>query len=101
MSELVSSAPVVKHQATNEELLTRAKRVVAGGDSSTMRVLPYHLPLVADRGEGPHVWDAEGRQYIDLNMAYGPLIFGHRPRHVVEAVTRPVHEHGSQRGLPT
>jgi hypothetical protein len=36
----------------SEELLGRAKQSVAGGDSSTMRVLPYHAPLVIDRGAG-------------------------------------------------
>ena len=66
-----------------------------------MRVLPYHLPLVAERGDGCKVWDVDGREYIDLNMAYGPLIFGHRPRHVIEAVTRQIAQNGSQLGFPT
>jgi glutamate-1-semialdehyde 2,1-aminomutase len=66
-----------------------------------MRVLPYHLPLVAERGEGSRLWDADGNEYIDLNMAYGPLIFGHRPRKVIEAVTRQISERGSILGFPT
>lgn len=66
-----------------------------------MRVLPYHLPLVAERGDGCRLWDVDGREYIDLNMAYGPLLFGHRPRHVIEAVTRQIVESGSQLGFPT
>ena len=45
-----------------------------------MCVLPYHLPLVAERGSGARLWDADGNEFIDLNMAYGPLIFGYRPR---------------------
>jgi glutamate-1-semialdehyde 2,1-aminomutase len=85
----------------NDALLARAKRSIAGGDSSTMRVLPYHLPLVAERGAGSRIWDVEGREYIDLNMAYGPLIFGHCPPHVVDAVTRQIAERGSQLGFPT
>jgi len=56
---------------------------IAGGDNSTMRVLPYHLPLVATRGKGSRVWDVDGQEYIDMNMAYGPLIFGHRPQPIV------------------
>ena len=82
-------------------LLERARRVIAGGDSSTMRVLPYHLPLVAERGEGSRVWDADGNEYLDLNIAYGPLILGHRPRKVVDAVMRQVSERGSMLGFPT
>jgi glutamate-1-semialdehyde 2,1-aminomutase len=82
-------------------MLERGKRSIAGGDSSTMRVLPYHIPLVADRGEGARVWDVEGNEYIDLNMAFGPLLFGHRPSHVIESVTRQITDKGSQLGFPT
>jgi glutamate-1-semialdehyde 2,1-aminomutase len=81
-------------------LLERARKSIAGGDNSTMRVLPYHLPLVAVRGEGSRVWDADGQEHIDLNMAYGPLIFGHRPQPVIEAVVRQITESGSQLGFP-
>src|SRR6478672_10374913 len=84
----------------SERLLDRARDSVAGGDNSTMRVLPYHLPLVAVRGEGSRVWDADGQEHIDLNMAYGPLIFGHRPQPVIEAVVRQITESGSQLGFP-
>lgn len=65
-----------------------------------MRVLPYHLPLVAARGQGSRVWDVDGHEYIDLNMAYGPLIFGHRPQPVIDAVVRQLTESGSQLGFP-
>ncbi|MEQ8848874.1 aspartate aminotransferase family protein [Botrimarina sp.] len=82
-------------------MLARAKQSLAGGDSSTMRVLPYHLPLVADRGEGCRLWDIDGREYIDMNMAYGPLLLGHRPKAVIESVTRQISDRGSQLGFPT
>ena len=84
----------------SERLLERARQSIAGGDNSTMRVLPYHLPLVAVRGEGCRVWDVDGQEYIDLNMAYGPLIFGHRPPAVIDAVVRQITESGSQLGFP-
>ena len=83
------------------EALARARRSVAGGDSSTMRVLPYHLPVVADRGEGPYLFDIDGNRYIDLNMSYGPLLFGHRPEFLVRRMVRQLTEHGSQLGFPT
>jgi glutamate-1-semialdehyde 2,1-aminomutase len=85
----------------NQELITRARESIAGGDSSTMRVLPYHLPLVATRGKGCRVWDADDKQYIDLNMAFGPLIFGHCPPAVIRAVQRQISNFGSQLGFPT
>lgn len=85
----------------SEQLMRRACRSLAGGDSSTMRVVPYHLPLVAERGAGARIWDADGQEYIDLNMAYGPLLFGHCPAHVVERVEEQIAERGSQLGFPT
>jgi glutamate-1-semialdehyde 2,1-aminomutase len=84
----------------SQRLLERARQSIAGGDNSTMRVLPYHLPLVAVRGEGSRVWDVDGQEYLDLNMAYGPLIFGHRPPSVVKAVLGQVADGGSQLGFP-
>lgn len=85
---------------TSEALLERACRSLAGGDSSTMRVLPYHVPLFAERGEGPRIWDADGNEYVDLNMAYGPLLLGHCPPRVSRAVCRQVTRYGSQFGFP-
>jgi len=84
----------------SEQLLERAKKSVAGGDSSTMRVLPYHPALLIDRGKGCQIWDVDGNDYIDLNMAYGPLLFGHRPSFVIEKVVRQLQEKGSQFGFP-
>ncbi len=86
---------------TNEQILQRGRRAIAGGDSSTMRVLPYHLPLVASHGRGSRVWDVDGNEYLDLNMAFGPLLFGHCPEHVVAAVTDQITNRGSQLGFPT
>src|SRR3984957_5890570 len=86
---------------TNEQILQRGRRAIAGGDSSPMRVLPVHLPLVASHGRGSRVWDVDGNEYIDLNMAFGPLLFGHSPEHVVAAVTDQITNRGSQLGFPT
>ena len=96
------AAQSARNAATNSaRRLERGRRSIAGGDSSTMRVLPYHLSLVADRGQGARLWDVDGNEYIDLNMAYGPLLFGHCPRHVIDSVTRQISERGSQLGFPT
>jgi len=97
---IAHAATPVAH-ARSQQLLDRAKQSLAGGDSSTMRVLPYHLPLVAQRGEGSRLWDADGNEFVDLNMAYGPLILGHCPPQVIESVVRQIGQRGSQLGFPT
>ena len=88
-------------EPTSEAFLERAKQSLAGGDSSTMRVLPYQDPLVAERARGSRVWDVGGREFVDMNMAYGPLLFGHCPAEVIVSVTRQISERGSQLGFPT
>src|SRR5437870_2323230 len=99
---LISPAKLeFKTRSASAEMLERGRRSIAGGDSSTMRVLPYHIPLVAERGQGSHLWDVDGNEYVDLNMAYGPLLFGHCPKHVIESVTRQISQRGSQLGFPT
>ncbi len=98
----VSSAPAASTATSSSaRMLERARRSIAGGDSSTMRVLPYHIPLVAERGQGSRLWDVGGNEYLDLNMAYGPLLFGHCPPHVIASVTKQITERGSQLGFPT
>ena len=48
----------------------------------------YPVSLV--RGEGSHIWDAEGRKYIDFFPGWGCGLLGHCPPHVVEAVQKQV-----------
>jgi glutamate-1-semialdehyde 2,1-aminomutase len=68
----------------------RSARTLAGGVSSGLRrsVRPY--PLFFDRGKGSRVWDVDGNQYIDFGLAWGPLILGHAPDCVAEAITTQV-----------
>jgi len=44
------------------------------------------LPLVIVKGEGSHVWDSDGRQYIDLFPGWGVSGLGHCHPRVVEAI---------------
>ena len=69
-------------------LVERAERLFPGGVNSPVRAFRAvgRPPLVLERGEGPHVWDADGRRYIDYIGAWGPAILGHAHPAVVEAV---------------
>lgn len=44
------------------------------------------LPIVLSRGEGCHVWDAEGRRYLDMMSAYSAVSFGHAHPRLVRAL---------------
>ncbi len=69
-------------------LVERAERLFPGGVNSPVRAFRSvdRLPLVLERGEGPYVWDADGRRYVDYVGAWGPAILGHAHPKVIEAI---------------
>jgi glutamate-1-semialdehyde 2,1-aminomutase len=71
---------------TNERLLDTTSKVVAGGSSSNMRNLGIQTPLVVDRSAGCRIWDVEGNELIDVNMGYGPHLFGYADPDVLGVV---------------
>jgi ornithine--oxo-acid transaminase len=46
------------------------------------------LPVTLVRGEGVHVWDEDGRRYLDMMGAYSAVSFGHCHANLVKAMTR-------------
>ena len=48
----------------------------------------YHpLPVVLSKGEGVHVWDVDGKQYLDFLSAYSAVNQGHCHPRILEALT--------------
>ena len=75
---------------TNEEIISEARTLFPGGVNSPVRSFRSvgGRPVPIARGEGPFVFDPEGRRYIDYIGAFGPLILGHAPGPVVEAIRK-------------
>lgn len=83
----------------SRELFERAKRVLAGGVNSPVRAFsPY--PFYTERAEGSKMWDVDGNRYIDYCMGYGPLLFGHAPTFLRQAIADQL-EAGWLYGTPT
>lgn len=55
----------------------RGKRSLVAGVSSWFRYWGDDDTLVIDRGEGSHVYDMDGKRYIDYHLGFGPVILGH------------------------
>ena len=72
----------------NETLFERAQRVIPGGVNSPVRAFRAvgGTPRFFERALGPHLWDADGRRYIDYVGSWGPMIVGHTHPAVVAAV---------------
>ena len=88
---------------TSTSLFQRASAVIPGGVSSPVRAwgaVGAGEPFFAARGRGAHLWDAEGNQYVDWVMSWGPLVFGHADPEIVEAVQEAAAD-GTTFGTPT
>ncbi|CAI6048318.1 aspartate aminotransferase family protein [Cohnella sp. JJ-181] len=72
----------------SRSLLAEAREVLAGGVASSLRASMRPVPLYAASAEGARVRDADGNEYIDYLLGYGPLILGHAPEAVTDAVHR-------------
>jgi glutamate-1-semialdehyde 2,1-aminomutase len=84
---------------TNAKQFDAIREVIAGGVSSSMRAQAIPEPLVVRRAAGDRIWDVEGRELIDLNMGYGPHLFGYAEPELAAALARQLTE-GSMTGLP-
>jgi glutamate-1-semialdehyde 2,1-aminomutase len=96
------TAPETAPAKTNAGLFERSRRVMPGGVSSPVRAFRSvgGDPYVVARAEGAHVWDVEGRRYLDYVQSYGASILGHASPRVVEAI-RHAAGRGTTYGAPT
>jgi glutamate-1-semialdehyde 2,1-aminomutase len=80
----------IQAETADQRLRARARQVVPGGMFGHMRAsgLPTGYPQFFERGEGCHLWDVDGRRYVDFMCSWGPIILGHKHPAVTEAVQR-------------
>ena len=86
------------------KLFETACKLIPGGVNSTARATwsgwtPY--PLFVKEGQGSRLTDVDGNVYIDYLLGLGPMIFGHRPPRVTQAVVDFIQQRGTVFALPT
>ncbi len=70
----------------SKQMIEEASQVLPGGVNSNFRLGMKPTPLVFERGEGPFLFDVDGNRLIDYYLGMGPMILGHNPASVIEAV---------------
>jgi glutamate-1-semialdehyde 2,1-aminomutase len=97
----LSSKPDISREKS-ADLFEKAKNYFPGGVNSPVRAFRsvYGTPLFIQKGDGCHIWDADGNQFIDFCCSWGPLILGHNNAKVREKVTE-VMQNGMSFGAPT
>ncbi|MDD7540887.1 MAG: glutamate-1-semialdehyde 2,1-aminomutase [Mobiluncus porci] len=88
--------------STNAELFRNAQAVIPGGVDSPVRAYGSvgGTPSFIDHAKGARLWDAEGREFVDLVCSWGPMLLGHADARVVEAVQEAA-ARGLSFGAPT
>ncbi len=86
----------------SKSLFSAASRLMPGGVNSPVRAFGGvgGEPFFVARAAGSRLWDVDGREYIDFVGSWGPLVLGHAPGAVVEAVTEAARG-GTSYGAPT
>ncbi len=75
--------PGSKEWARRHRAVLADNRASAGFRFTTKELL---YPIVGTRGEGSHIWDLDGNEYLDLTMGFGVHLFGHHPPFLMEAM---------------
>ena len=86
----------------SEDLFSRAAKSIPGGVNSPVRAFRAvgGTPIFVERANGAYLWDADGKQYIDYVLSWGPMIAGHAHPQVLAAVEKKMRD-GLSFGAPT
>src|SRR6202163_5147816 len=78
------------HRKTSQQWFERSQQSLVEGVNSPSRGAAVYSPgpVFLERGQGSHVWDADGNEYTDFMMSFGALIQGHAHPKLVEVVSQ-------------
>ncbi len=80
-------ARLVPKLKKSAKLFEEGKKYIPNSTSSLIRVASYDpCPPFIARGKGSRIWDEDGNEYLDFNLAHGCLINGHAHPEMVKAL---------------
>ena len=90
------------NHSKSQALFQHAQEIIPGGVNSPVRAFKSvgGQPVFITRGQGSHIFDVDGNEYIDYVGSWGPLLLGHRHPEIVQALTEAL-EIGTSFGAPT
>lgn len=86
----------------SEKLFDQARQYIPGGVNSPVRAFKAvgGTPIFIERAQGPYLYDADGKRYIDYVLSWGPMILGHAHPDILAAVEERL-KNGLSFGAPT
>ena len=90
------------NHSKSAELFRRALEIIPGGVNSPVRAFRSvgGNPVFIERGQGSHIFDVDGNEYIDYVGSWGPLLLGHRHPAILAALEEAL-AIGTSFGAPT
>lgn len=88
------NSTLTPNRTRSRELFDRAQKFLVEGVNSPSRGSAVYAggPIMLERGQGSHVWDADSNEYIDFMMSFGALIHGHAHPRLVSVVSEAMAE---------
>ena len=98
----MTSSPSYSVGNKSRDAFERARQLMPGGVNSPARAFGAvgGTPLFIEHAKGPHLFDLDGRQFLDYIGSWGPMILGHAHPEVIESVIRATQK-GTSYGAPT
>jgi amino acid adenylation domain-containing protein len=90
LTELYTSRTASSKRKTQESRQYLADPRVVAGFRVQWKEMIY--PIVTSGSKGSHLWDIDGNEYVDILNGFGPIMLGHRPSFVEEAIEKQLHE---------
>lgn len=86
----------------SKALFAAANQTLVGGVNSPVRAFKGvgGEPFFVESGRGATITDADGNEYIDYVLSWGPLVLGHASE-VIESAVREALSRGASFGIPT
>ncbi len=86
----------------SKKLYQEAVKLIPGGVNSPVRAFQAvgNFPIFVKEGNGSHIIDVDNNEYVDFICSWGPLILGHKPQAVTEALKEAINT-GTTFGIPT
>lgn len=86
----------------SEQLFLQAQKHIPGGVNSPVRAFKAvgGTPPFIVKADGPYIYDADGKRYIDYVQSWGPMVLGHNNAKIRQAVIDAAHN-GLSFGAPT
>ncbi len=88
----------MEHFPKSAKLFMESQKYLPAGVNSTSRAIwsgwdPY--PIFVRKGRGSHIIDVDGNEFIDYLLGLGPMLLGHCPKAITDAVIKQIQEVGT------